>query len=64
MRATNVNHVPALALFLLGVACSASLRPGIKAPELEAAKWIKGDQVSLADRPADQVTIVEFWAPW
>ena len=64
MRTINRNHLTALALCFVGAACAASLRPGVHAPELDASKWIKGDQVSLADKPADQVTIVEFWAPW
>ena len=58
------DRVAILATALIVSGCSASLRPGVKAPELAAGKWIKGSQVTLANKPANQVTVVEFWAPW
>ena len=37
---------------------------GMDAPELDVAKFIKGDPVSIKAGKGSQVTVVEFWATW
>ncbi len=59
----------ALPLLLVGIAAHSAnaqeatkLRPGMAAPELKAAKWVKGSKIDKLEK--GKVYVVEFWATW